>query len=771
MNLSKTRACTTDTMDTRLARASRLIAGTLCCGLLSHAALADDLQEIVVTATKREVKSQDVPATLTAMSGEQLSEQRILQALDLQGFVPNLSVVSPGGRDQPQFVLRGVGTQDYNPGTSQAIGIYQDEFYLNSFILSSEPYYDVDRIEVLNGPQGTLWGHNTTGGAINVITRKPTNDVEGYATLTYGSFNELDMDGAVGGPLIQDVLSGRVSFTHQSRDGWIHNEFDGGMLGKYDDNAERFQLLFTPNDQLSVLFKAHARNLSGDTTISFHSGYLAGGADFSGFIAPSAYNTVNQNVTDPIDTVSASGASITADWKLGFATLTMLGSYDQGHYNHYFDDDESPVDFETSHYTSHVQQENLELRLTSNNTGPVSWIGGVEYFNDSESGDQEFYSIDPTVGAPYYESGTFGATAVRYWQNTQNVAAYGNLTWHMSSQWSVIAGLRYTHERLHDQLNNGYYTVDPVEPTDPQLSSTGFATTACQGTIVPGCPVLTPQEQAAARGVQTTSEPTYDLTLQYQPTNALNFYARAARGYRGGGFNQGATEQIAVSTVQPEFVWDFEGGLKSSWLSGRLRANISYFHYNFTNLQYFSYLNNVALLANAASATYNGGEVELQYFLTPALDVGVTYGATDAVFGDKPFAVAGPDGNVYPGAGHRVPFTPQNTATVSGNYRFDLGDAGSLRFHAQWNYTGLQHDDVAQLPGPAYSYLLGRAYWVGNLRLAYAVPGDRLEVSAWVKNVTNSQPTIGEFAYPALELGGVYHIDPRTAGISLNAKF
>lgn len=721
-------------------------------------AASASVDEIVVTANKREQKLQDVPAVVTAVTGTEMQEQHIQTSQDLLGFIPNFSTSTGSGRDQSDVVIRGVSSQDYNAGSSQAIGVYQDEIYFNSGVLSTEPFYDLERIEVLSGPQGTLWGHNTDGGAINVITQKPTQQFEAAGDVTYGLHDEFDVNGAVGGGITND-LAARLSFTHQERGDIVHNDYDGGGLGHFSDTGARLQLLWQPTEDLSVLTKIHGRWLAGDSIISYHYGLDGNGTDVNGFRAPSGFWTTNQNVINPIDNSDSHGISTTVNWKSDFATLTVLASYDKGRTEQRFDDDESPADEERSHYFQTAEQENLEARLTSNGDGPVTWIVGAAAFHDLQTEHLQLYSMDPDAYTEEYQY----ASAFNFQQTNQNYAGYGSATWHVAPEFTVIGGLRYTVELLQDHMYNYYYSVNPSAPESPQAGAFQ-GVMACQGVASSNCNGLTP-----VNNQESSRAPTGDLTLQYTPTKDSNIYVKVARGYRGGGFDQTASDQSALNPVKPEFVWDYETGTKFGVLDNRLQFDLSVFHYDFKDIQYFTYNGTVQALTSAPSATYNGGEASITYKPTRNLQFNASYAQTEAFLTGN-FYTAGPDGNIYNTKGKRVPATPENTASIGATYIIPF-DEDRLRLHTQWNYQGPSFFEVTQISDPAYQFLANKPYWMGNARITYEFGDGHYSLSGWVNNITNTHESVGSFSYSYLGMGGATHIDPITAGVTASANF
>lgn len=701
------------------------------------------VETVIVTATKRNENVQNVPMTVEALTATDLNNNQIDGLRQMAQSLPNVVAASAAGQDNADYFLRGVGTFAYNPGTSSAVSFYQDQFYLNSTILKSEPYFDIERVEVLFGPQGTLWGQNSTGGAVSVITRKPTNEFDGYGSLTYGANNELDVEGAVGGALVSDQLSARIAFTRQSSDGWVHNDFNGATLGKYTDSAVRVQFLWTPTDNFSALLKVNARTLTSDGTLYRDFGIGPGGLDITGFTSANLPpNRIDSFLSNPADDSRARGVSLTMNWDIGFADLTALTSYHSGDNEWRFNDTGGPAALEVGHYQATAQQENFELRLTSKTDQTLTWIAGVAYYDDIESGHQQFYSPDfnPISYGPY-------GYAVQYRQNTRNAAVFGSLTWEFLPRWSITAGGRYTVEWLADNLNNGAYLINPAAPETPQASPDPFISYAVQ--------------QATER----SSEPTGGVTLQYEPTSELNFYAKVSRGYRGGGFAAGTF--AAPSVVSPEYVWAYEVGAKSSWLDGQLILNGALFKYDFTNLQINDVEGFVAILKNAGIGHYEGGDLFAEYKPSVNSQVGVKYGITNSNVYN--YNTTGPDGNTYFIAKNSQTF---QSASFFGSYTFDLSDKGNIELYLEGDRRPQQAAYPVRLADPNYSiFYKVPAYWLANARLTYTPPNSHWELAVWATNIANTQQIEFPANYYYLGLASGQYSEPRRFGITVSSKF
>lgn len=696
---------------------------------------------VVTTATKREADIQSVAAAVDAITDERLSAERVENIEQLRS-IPSFSGDTAFGRDQNRYIVRGVGTYNGNEGTSSAVANYQDEIYFDSPSFGSEPFFDLERIEVLSGPQGTLWGQNSTAGAVNIVTQRPTRSLSGHGSITYGSFNEINAEGAISAPLVEDKLFARLAFVRQSRDGWITNTYNNEKIGGYADEAFRGQLLWEPTDDFSALLRVRARDLSGNGAVPwFGVGLLPGNENVYGYEYPQSYDSISINVTDPVNELTTRGASLVITKELQFAELMLLGSHDEASGQSRFDDDASPLDLETFHHEKSAEQQNLEVRLTSPD-GPFSWIAGLSYFHGTSGLEQQFYSL---LDDPFFVYG-YG---VRFDQDKSNYGAFASVTWKMTDSLSVVAGGRYTDEEIVGNIDNVIYRINQASPEDVETSPE------------PLIPLASLQETISS------NEPTGDLTLQYQPSDDLNLYVKAARGYRGGAFNSAAFSQAAAVAVQPEYVWSYEAGVRSQWFDRQLTLNATLYRSEYSDLQRNTYVNNVQTLFNAGTAEYTGIDVTADY--TPTENFTVRAGLSHMqrhIFG---YSTTGPDGNVYD-VDFDEPYTQANVALSN---HWPLSNGASLGLHTSWNYLGkrILASSLIVPSDPVWGFLEQDGYWRGDASITYEPAGEQWRLVGWVKNLTDEETLQYAIGYPYYGLALATHGDPRTMGVSLEFEF
>jgi iron complex outermembrane receptor protein len=293
----------------------------------------DGGEEILVSARRRSESLQDVPVAITSIGGEAIGRlESIRTANDITSIVPNASAAATDGRTRPRWFLRGVGTNDTGANTVSPIGIYNDDVYLNNVYLQGFPLFDIDHVEVLRGPQGTLWGKNTTGGAVSIVSRRPQVDkTEGWFKAGYGSYSSVLLQGALNVPIVTDRLAVRVSASHDQRDGYTLNLYDGRKRGAYKDDALRGQLLFKATETLDLNLNLHGRRLRGDKRVSNYFPDLQQTGPYNnGYVDPPGRDRIDIADNNAVENLDSFGSSLTANLELGDYTLTSITAYEEG---------------------------------------------------------------------------------------------------------------------------------------------------------------------------------------------------------------------------------------------------------------------------------------------------------------------------------------------------------------------------------------------------------------------------------------------------------
>jgi iron complex outermembrane receptor protein len=713
---------------------------------------SDDLQEIVVTATKRTEKLQQVPLPITVLDGRELAQLGVQNPFDLAAYTPALRVESAFGLVQPRFNLRGVGTDEYGANAQGSVGVYVDEVFLNSTATQGLNIFDMDRVEILRGPQGTLWGMNTTAGAVIFTTRSPTDDVNGYASASYGNFDSRVIEAAVGGPLVDDRLLGRVSAIYSSFGGYVRNTYLDTIDNSNSESAGRVQLLWRFGDSGSLQLTGHEGHLNQVVPV-FHAGYGPDGEDANGIGTSNDRYRVAEDARG-LSTLTSSGGLAKLNWSLpNDWRLTNITAVEQNTVTLTVDDDATPLAIANEGYFSSAQQESEEFRLTSPDRGPVTWIAGV-------FGLYETLKFRYTL--PLFDTNTQSDI------DTRNYAAFGSTTVHFADRVTGRFGVRYTNENKSIEQQGVYYTPSPVDQYNVALSTTPFI------------PFLNFNQS------ETWKQTTGDASLDYRIAERAMIYARVAKGFRGGTYNTVITGPDQQGAANPETLIDYELGAKTQEWDGRLTINAAAFLYNYRDLQVILLQSAGAKLQNAATARIDGVEFEASAAPNDHWLLHLYGSWIDAIY--TSFANASVPAALNSGLpanldSQPLERAPKDTAGLLVRYSFPVTQ-GSVSLETDWRYTGkvifapwVGSRNLQPVPSLApyvqnvFSLTTQNPVTTGNARVIYAAPGDRLEVSAWAKNLANVQYKTNMFNLVFNRNAGIYWNDPLTYGMTVSFKF
>jgi iron complex outermembrane receptor protein len=723
---------------------------------------ASELGEVVVVARRVEESLQKVPLTITAVSAEELKVQTITTGTDLQGLVPSMSVgISIFGATQ-QYSLRGI---------RDGVVEYLNEVPIDSVLVDSQ-LWDLSSVQAVSGPQGTLFGRNSTGGDVLFVPQKPTSDFGGYAQVRYGSYNLTDAIAVVNMPL-GDTLQIRLGGQFTNRDG-ITKNISGNDLGKLAHQNVRFSLLYTPLPWLSdyaVVSLAYRHDtpvaqVSGiaGTQASVNSSLPGGAYAFYEFLNPALYNydphiyydSLLAQQTRGIRTVDVPMQSA-ADNKLyhfsnilkaslGPITLKYIAGY-QGSDNHQLISDLSiplPIIIGQNDDTrGMVTQEGQILGKTFSDR--LDWVAGVYYSNSWSSGLNS-YLLFAQRGTPFNNSTTQQSGAPV--NNTRSVAEYAQGTLSLWEALKLTSGIRYTRDHL-DTVQLGYFPGQicnlPSPPADPAT---------CRQAISTHSDALT-----------------YNISLDYQLNSNLLLYATARKGYNAGGFNVGFPPPVP-DVVQPETIKDYEVGLKSDGHLGSMpfRMNLSAYLSHYNNIQrtvgviYPINGNNTVVTAflNAATATLYGSQIEVSARPLPDLTLLASYGYLHTKYDSFETFLGSATGNKFAQA-------PDTTAHLSATYQHSVS-AGQLVANASYSYISSVNFNDINLGEPGDR---GAGHGLLDLRLGLENIGDqRVDVAVYAKNVTNkvyelnASDDTAQFGFVSRQYG-----DPRTFGVEVRYSF
>ena len=710
-----------------------------------------DTGDIVVTAQRREQSILTVPIAISAIAGNTLSTKGITNSANLAAAVPNLQVSSPYGNTQPNFSLRGISVaNEYNANQASPIGVYIDDVYLASRTAHGMGLFDLDRVEVLRGPQGTLFGRNTTGGAINFITKGPTlSGNQGYTEGGYGNFNTYTAQAAIETTMVEDQLGFRISGNYVKGDGQIRNVFPGGRDPNSQDTLQgRAILRIRPaNGPLDIKLKVYGGRDKG-TQAAVH-GLLAfrQGLDFF---------EVNQNRIG-FNRTEAYGGSATIAYEFSpTLTFTSITSRDGGKQNLQQDADGSPLDILDVNWRSEFQQFSEEARFNYNGDR-LKLVGGGFYGYDRTTTDNKFnigQAIAPTVDGGFFQ---------HYRQVRRSYAAFAQGDYNLTERLTLTLGARYTWDR--SQYRDGYaylfagnFGGGPVLP---------LATTVPCDTP-PGSCSYNPAARFAIDGRNNAL--TGRAALSYTFEGGTLVYASYNRGYRSGAFNGGGyTSSAGIDYVKPERVNAYEVGVKGRYF-GMLTLSAAGFYYDYSNQQVQDLrAGPVAFLVNAPKAQVYGAEAEARLRLSPAITLTAAGGYLHSKYKDLTLQGTNLDGN-------DLPFAPRFTAqggvdlTLFRNGTNGLTVSPSVAYFSR-QYFSPFNDINAAGTGQRNGELKQGAFAKVNLTAALTI--DRFTIKGFANNLLNRKT----YAY-GLDLRGAgfpYNLltpaMPRTYGGSVRVAF
>ncbi|MBJ2285280.1 TonB-dependent receptor [Pseudomonas sp. MF6755] len=708
---------------------------------------APTLKSVTVTAQRREESVQDIANAVSAVSGETLGQTGTDYIGKAIQFVPNAQANNPDGDARPRWYIRGVGTGDQGAATVFPVGVYVDDVYLNAPLAGGDPLFDLDRIEILRGPQGTLYGKNTTGGAVNILTKKPTFENDGYATLGYGSKNEKIVNGALGGTLVEDRLAARVSLYSKERDGFIKNVYDDKDYDRVDNKAVRLQFLAKFNPDLTALWSLHDSQTRGTAAGLLPVGRFPWLGGYSRSNPDRRY--IDSNV-DNKSKIEHAGTSLTLNYDLGDYRLTSISAYDETKQRAIGDDDLSPVESGRSYTNNRWRQYSQEFRIASPTSETLRWILGTHVFHE------DLQSAGATSALPDAGASEASYTGTSFDHKNTSYALFGNLAYDFTDQFTVTGGLRWTREKKDIDL-------DLVQTTGSNFSDDWWDAGSLQNPVdVTGAGITT---NGNARRNKTWSAVTYDLTPEYRINDNLRVYARYAKGFRSGAFNTGLSSSLEqLSTVQPETLNSYELGLKSEWLNGRVHANANVFYYDYKDMQVSATTTTtsgslVSLLTNGAEGKARGAEFELEAQATDNLHLQLAASLFSSEF----------TGDLW--KGNSFIRAPRHTYALGADYRFALDIPGSLVLGGDLRYQSKEYF-ISAYQQSQWTWLNQGGYTVSNAHLSYTTADEKYNITGFVNNLTDKHYqthglSLNRGSAPYWAAFG----DPRTAGVTVTAKF
>jgi len=714
---------------------------------------AGGLEEVVVTAQRREESAQNVGIAISVLSGQNLADKAITNVVDLQNAIPSLQVEPAFGSGQPQYRIRGVGFLDYTSNNASPVGVSIDDVAFALPIQTQGQLFDIDRIEVLRGPQGTLYGRNTTGGQINFISNRPTADTHAGFTAEYGSHNDVNAEGYVSGS-ITDGLLGRLSVATEQGGAWQRNRDTGQSLGKKNKIAGRGQLQWGPSEGVNFRLDFHlSQDKSEETGLHLLKAYTPYNAGAGGPVIPadtSRYATGWR--LDPvfakiigIDAASKpgvdnsnNGVDLTANIDFAGARLTSITAYNKMIRREYSDWDATQYYDSDEYFRSNLKVFSQELRVASSGPGPLGWVGGVFY--SDQNLDENFYSdfSDANIGFP---AGTAPQIVLtKYGQKANSFGEFGQVNYQFNDALKGTLGVREDHEtRELVNLNTGVLAGPPI----PSFTGGGLN-----------------------RSI-TSNLPSGKIELDYTPVNKTLIYGSVSRGVKSGGFTaHNTTTAPAADPFEPEKLTAYEIGVKSD-VTRTLRIDAAVFYYRYKDQQILGKVfdtgsNSYIGRFGNADSRISGGEVELAWQPFGGLSVSQYAGFAEGYYTGKIL-----DSSTPPVDYHGRPLSfPKWSYGGDVSYAWSVGD---YKITAESNYSF--HDTYSQF------YLLGSSdftipkYWLANANLSLSpASGAPWTVTLWGRNLFDKAYDITRnFFLPGTEVAQAG--EPTTVGIRVSYKY
>jgi iron complex outermembrane recepter protein len=790
------------------------VIGTLTCPVTTFAQEAqaveatpdNTLQAVVVTANRRQQEEQDVGISVSAYSGEQLQELGVTTSTDIARLTPGVFVSSSYGGEDTQYSIRGVTQNDFGDTAEGPIAVYVDDDYIPTLQGQGFGLFDISRVEILKGPQGTLFGRNATGGLVQFVINKPTPDLEGFADVTYGAFNQTRVEAAVSDTIVGS-LEGRASFYYNSNDPIYKNIYPAGIPApildsfgpplspccqdQNDDDTMggRLQLLLLATDRLSMRFAGSYMRQNLSTNGSYTSAatiaqvnaagvetnsYFVGpnetrasigpgganytafpgsplgrlpGADWFGFIPPSIEDL---NVSDDFalrhgNTVRATDASLHIDYDFGFMQFTAITDYSNLNKDFDLDLAQTAVNFAAFADAGNTHSLSQEARL-SGNTGAFTWTAGLYYLQIDTHSITGILAPTNSLFADSLELGPTGADLLDdVEQHKKSYSVYGQGEYRFAPRWTAILGARAISEKQEfNFISNAYEDVNNY--------------TADTGVVL--FPLLPSYDNSRTENMWAGK-----TQIEFRPGEHVLMYLGVNRGTKGGGYNvqvPDGTPALGRGQIpyEPENLLATEFGVKTTLAGGKVQLNGDVFHYDYRDYQAFTFQFIDGVVQNRDAKT-NGGEVSVDALLLPGLQFQGSAAVTAATVENVQVST-GIFRDVEPA------YAPKHQASgrlmytmpwsIGGGHVSLLGDMS----YQSYFYDNIRNFDGERLPG----------YWLANARLSWEDDADRWSLAAYVNNVADKRYATGGFDLATTcGCSEISYGNPRWWGVTAHYKF
>ncbi|MFT6957034.1 MAG: iron complex outermembrane receptor protein [Halieaceae bacterium] len=721
------------------------------------------LEEVVVTARKREESVQSTPVSMVAFSEMALEARSISSFKQIGEIAPNIEInggIPNGGGSATQIFIRGVGQDDYSFPNEPGVGLYIDGVYISRSAASDFGFMDIERIEILRGPQGTLYGRNTIGGAVKIVTNKPTGETGGRVGLTLGNYDRVDAYVNYEMPLSETVAA-KFAIASFNRDGLGENLI-GQDLSEEDELNLRVALRWQPSDTMDVLFSADymTQEQAGPAGSMVRFGGLDEGTDglVNGILAPKtaaelglespfdvygeAYVKTLDDCDDCVfdsggtvetrDDADIWGMSLTVNKDYGsmqLQSITAIRDYDIDIRR---DSEHTPFDIVQVDNPELFTQYSQEFQFTGQAMSDrLDWVAG--FYGLYEDGESELFA--PLLSGLFDEIGLDLTALINTDYEAYSVAAYAEGTYHLSDRLGITLGGRFTHddkEYIYG-LSRPESGAVPLPPETLEENWTEFLP---------------------------------KLGIEFQQTDDLLWYGNASRGYKAGGYNSRALSGNAPKAYDPEYINAFEAGVKSTLFNNTLILNGAIFYNDYQDIQLLAVLdlgggNVETVIENAGEATIIGGELEFQWAPVAQFNMSGGIGLLDSEYDD----IGASASSAGITEDNKLINAPELSANLSAEYIFTIGQ-GDLTVRADMVYRDEQYRDAVNTPE-----LMAESYSIWNGRMTYTPPSQNWEIAAFVTNITDELYVANGVEVLGLGYVEAYYNRPREWGLSFSMNF
>ncbi len=726
-----------------------------------HAQLREGiaLDEIVVTAQRREERLQDVPIAVSAFDANALDRMQVFSVREVQNFVPNLWMEpNTGLQNGARAALRGIGEDESFFTSDPPVGIYVDDVYIPRQNGALFDLYDIERIEVLRGPQGTLYGRNTSAGAIKLVSRKPDEETRLMLEGTVGNHERIDVRASVSGKLAEG-LYGQLAFLSRQRDGWAKNLVNGADVNDQDVLAGRASLRWQPNERLDILISYDEIRDHSDP--AFATGVLLQPpADLGLWDKNQQVDgdrdvyTLRSDLTNPMSEIDQRGASLNISYDLGAVTLRSITAWREMSSEFVLDADGQDTcfgfDLPCLHLYQDQDQEQFSQELQASGQafgGLLDYVVGVYWFREENSQITENMILAP-AGANDYADTTL---------DTDSIAVFASGSWHLSDRWTVTTGIRWTRDEKDFASAMFHPDGSPSLICAAPVGRDVFSAGPCDGASPAGAVTVPLARQIK----ESWSSVTPRFAVDYAVRDDLLLYASVSKGFKSGAFDgrEMSTQLYKLEPIAPEKVWAYEAGVKADWLDRRLRTNVAVFRNEIDDLQGTGTDQVTGALTRFSVGDVRTEGVELELTALPIrnLQVNASVGYLANKYTKINFDQVADCGPVGTGTAKlRQKFAPSFSSNLAIDYAIPEVLGGTMSIGGNWTRkSGYYHSSCNPVASREDGYDLVDA------QVAWETDDSRFRLALAVKNLFKEEYSTGQFFIPALGFNAIYFNPPR----------